>query len=281
MAATAPSLDDLRAEIDRVDASIHDLLMRRVEIVRILGGVKEAGSPKWRPGREAQVLRRLAARHSGEMPIGVLARIWREMIVGGSLALQEAVSVAVLSGNPDSCCWDLARDHFGSVVPMQVHPTSSNIVREVAEGKATIGVLPMPADGAADTWWRALVTTDKAAPRIVARLPFVSAGNGRATSAEALAIARIPFEPSGSDGTIIVFSAESGLSRTSLAAVLEKTGLQGRALDFRETAGEAQHLVDVEGFVQPDDPRLAEVEADSRLTHITILGGYARPLAAG
>ncbi len=245
MPAPAQTLDEIRAEIDRIDQAIHDLLMQRVEVVRRVGKVKGASTPKWRPAREAALLRRLAARHKGEMPLGVLVRIWREMIVGGSLALQEAVSVSVAEGT-----WDLARDHFGSAVPVKARKSAAQVVRDVASGKATIGVVPAPTAG--DAWWTLLAAKD--APKVVALLPFVALGK-----AKAVAIARVAFEPSGSDRTLLV----AGIGG---AAVLKKAGLPAR----RIARDRKRELVEVAGFVSDDDARLNQVVS---------IGGYAEPLS--
>ncbi len=278
MAAPAPTLDEIRTEIDRIDQAIHDLLMRRVEVVRRIGGLKSGSAPKWRPAREAALLRRLAARHHGEMPIGVLARIWREMIIGGSLALQEAVSVAVVAPGADSGCWDLARDHFGGVVPLDAAPSSSQVVRDVAKAKATIGVLPSPADGETDPWWPLLIRRTPSSPRIVAKLPFAGAGNGRSVG-EALAIARVAFEPSGSDHSLIVVEAAPELSRASLMAAIRKADLHARWLARHETDGRPAHLLEVDGFVGEGDARLAALREHPSLQGVVLIGGYALPLS--
>ena len=71
-----PSLADLRREIDRIDETMHGLLMERGEIIDRLISVKqtqESGSA-FRPAREAEMMRRLvepphghpAARHRRE-----------------------------------------------------------------------------------------------------------------------------------------------------------------------------------------------------------------------
>jgi len=248
MPALLRTRDEIRAEIDRIDQAVHDLLMQRVEVVRRVARVKGASAPKWRPAREAALIRRLAARHKGEMPLGVLVRIWREMIVGGSLALQEAVGLSVADGT-----WDLARDHFGSAVPFKRRKSAAQVVRDVASGKATIGVVPVPRAG--EPWWTLLAAKD--APKVVALLPFVSAGKPGA-----VAIARVAFEPSGSDHSLFV-------TETGSASALKKAGLQARRIARDGT----RELVEVTGFIADDDARLR------RLPRVVAVGGYADPLS--
>ena len=57
-----PSLADLRREIDRLDAAMHDLLIERGTIIDRLIAVKktqDSGSA-FRPGREAAMMKVLA-----------------------------------------------------------------------------------------------------------------------------------------------------------------------------------------------------------------------------
>jgi len=259
MTAPAQTLDEIRAEIDRIDQAVHDLLMQRVEVVRKVGKIKGVAAPKWRPAREAALVRRLVARHKGEMPIPVLVRIWREMIVGGSLALQEAVSLAVVER-----CWDAARDHFGSSVPFK-RRSAVHVVRDVAAGRATIGVLPLTGEAG---WWKALAkNTD--APRIVAKLPFVG-GKG-----DTVAIARVAFEPSGSDRSLLLVESPPALGRTALVAALRKAGFAARLVAEEGSA----RLVEIEGFVDDQDERLASLREASRIGRIRLIGGYAVPLS--
>src|SRR5260221_2161042 len=78
MASSKPTLDELRRQIDAIDDQVHDLLMRRTEIVEAIGREKKDGKvPAFRPGREAMILRRLVARHSGRFPAIALVRMWR------------------------------------------------------------------------------------------------------------------------------------------------------------------------------------------------------------
>ena len=78
----APSLGDLRKEIDRIDEAMHRLLMERGNIVDRLISVKktqESGSA-FRPAREADMMRRLVQRHKGILPLDTAESIWRVII---------------------------------------------------------------------------------------------------------------------------------------------------------------------------------------------------------
>ncbi len=154
-------LDDLRREIDQIDDAIHDLLMRRAAVVERIGAAK--GSPGQavylRPAREATILRRLMARHSGGFPAQVVVRMWREMITALT-RIQGPFAVAVYAPEEKRGFWDIARDHYGSFVPMTAVNTAAAALRAVSDGTATVGVVPYPAEDDNDPWWRFLVSAD-------------------------------------------------------------------------------------------------------------------------
>ena len=281
MTARRPSLDDLRRDIDEIDSAIHDLLMKRAEIGRQIGEAKGAGVPVFRPGREAQVLRRLLARHRGPLPARVVMRIWRE-IVSAFAAMQGPLSVAVHSPEQGDDLAALAREHFGSGAPLRGFAMASSVVRAVMEGETTLGVLPLPHVGESDCWWRALGPDAKARPRIVARLPFVpSVKTGGA--AQALVVGLMPPEPSGDDRGYVIVETVATLSRGGLRDRLEQVGFE--ILDSSvSTEGEEPrlHLIEVEGYLTEDDARLAGLKSDEDgpIGQAWSAGGYARPLAA-
>ena len=219
MDTTAPSaLEHLRAEIDRIDQEVLDLLVARSAVVRRIGEVKGDrldGRPALRPAREAQILRRLAARADGRFPTAVLVRMWRELIAAQT-RLQAPLSVAVFArdeGIPQ--VWDLARDHFGSTTPMVRVDRATQALRALNEGTATVAVLPLPNDD--ESWWVSLMSDQDRKLRAFARLPFVSS-HGEET--RALAIGQLEIEPSGDDLALLAIEAEPGLSRGGLRELL-------------------------------------------------------------
>ena len=89
-------LTGLRAEIDRLDGLIHQLVMQRAEVVRSLAGLRIKRGAPFRPAREAAIMRRLLATHRGPLPKPTVVGMWREMIMGMTL-IQSAFPVAVWS----------------------------------------------------------------------------------------------------------------------------------------------------------------------------------------
>lgn len=282
-------LDVLRQQIDTIDDELHDLIVRRTELVERVGEIKRDawGQVSFiRPGREARMLRRLNAQHRGRFPRPVLLRLWREMIIG-SLCLEGPFSVAVFDGRGDGEFWDLSRDHFGSFAPMRAHRSATEVVTEISAGSATVGVLPVPGSHHANDdahWWRALFSERPGTPKVIARLPFVRMPNSRAQDLDGLVISALDPEPTGDDRSLIAVELEgSEISRDRLFEGFERAGLRARWIDSHVTGGPANlrtHLLEVPEFVAADDERLARLRNSfpDVAARVIAIGGYATPL---
>ncbi|HXP29809.1 MAG TPA: chorismate mutase [Stellaceae bacterium] len=275
------ALEALRHRIDEIDDQIQDLLIRRAEVVEGVDRVKRAGNlAALRPGREAQILRRLVARHRGRFPHRILLRIWRE-ILSGTIAMQTDFAAAVLVSEERPGFWDLARDHYGSHTPMLTYRASGEVIGAVAEGRAAVGVLPLPQEGDRDLWWRYLTVSDRMKPRVIARLPFAGAGNARGNGGNALVISLVDPEPSGEDCGLLALDTNADLSRGRLVAALKGAGFAVTPLAMVSGEGWDSHLFEIDNLLSVEDPRLATVLKSLGDTppRVSLLGFYARPFA--
>jgi chorismate mutase len=170
------SLADLRREIDRIDEAMHALLLERGEIIDTLIAVKkteETGSA-FRPAREADMMRRLVARHHGNLPLETAESIWR-VIISTFTYVQAPYSVHADLSAGDALMRDSARFHFGFTAPFVPHMGASSVVAAITESKGDLGLIPAFATAGSGPWWTALEFA--AAPKIIARLPFVERAN--------------------------------------------------------------------------------------------------------
>src|SRR5476651_349609 len=168
----APSLGDLRKDIDRIDEAMHGLLMERGQIIDRLIKVKdsqESGSA-FRPAREADMMRRLVQRHRGILPLDTAESIWR-VIIATFTHVQAPFSVHADLSAGDAMMRDSARFHFGFTVPFVPHMGSASVVAAVSASKGDLGLVPAFASANAGDWWTSLEF--ESAPKIIARLPFI------------------------------------------------------------------------------------------------------------
>ncbi|MCR4283254.1 MAG: chorismate mutase [Bauldia sp.] len=164
------ALKELRSRIDAIDAEMHRLLIERGSVIESLIRTKGTSRPgaAFRPGREADMMRRLVARHSGALPLATVEHIWREIITTFT-RMQAPFDVVVdLSVEPEKMR-DLARFVFGFSVRLTTVRDPAAVIEAVAKAN-DLGFIARAAKGA---WWRKL--GGPSAPRIMAYVPFIRA----------------------------------------------------------------------------------------------------------
>ncbi|MDE1904421.1 MAG: chorismate mutase [Alphaproteobacteria bacterium] len=271
------SLKTLRRQIDETDTQLHDLLMRRAALVAEVGVAKQEEHARVEvPVREAEILRRLLGRHSGKLPLGALVRLWRELM-GAAIVMQVDFSVAVAVPEADPGIWDLARDHYGSQVPMTAYRSPGEVLRALAELRHDSGVIAVPAGDGDDAWWRALAGGAGDGPRINARLPFAGRGNARGRH-DAFVVGRAA--NGVGDRTLFMLEMSGEASRDSLITVLAQGDVAAVVVQQVRGKDGSVALIDVDAPLAADDPRLATLLAGvgKQLVHVAPVGSYAKPL---
>jgi len=267
-------LEALRAELDRIDDGLHDLLMRRAEVVKQVAEAKNGVA--LRPGREAAILRRLLARHEGALPPQVVVRIWRELLAG-TTAMQGPFVIAVSDRDPGAGFTQAAREQFGALTPLRVHGSAAQAIADVSAGRATVAVLALPSETEAprDAWWMAMLQKDEPRIHVVARLPFWTRRPEGAPTTQALVVAAITPDASGVDRSLLGLEFDLNVSRARLTAALGSAGFSPGQIILRRDPGvpAAHALVEVQGYVTDDDPRLARL--GSVLRPPVVLGAFA------
>ena len=271
-----PTIDSLRVHIDRIDTQIHDLLMERSKLVERIGSLKAEGNLALRPGREADILRRLSDRHRGSFPKPAIMRIWRE-ILGGLTNMQRPMIIAIAQNVAGSAYIELVRDHFGVTPAVRLAATPGQVVKLVADEDTPIGVVPVPGYPPAgnDPWWAALIPDN--APRIISRLPFYP--YERTDPVDGLVLAKRPQDQTGQDRTYVVIETTAPASIDRIRALMTKAEFMPTGQPQSTRLGDlVGHLIEVEGWVAPTDPRLSALVRD-QVTHAVVIGGYPIPLS--
>jgi chorismate mutase len=155
MPDNAETLARLRAEIDRADQEMHELLMRRSQVIEQLIAAKgtradDAAQSRaaFRPDREAAVMMRLAERHQGVLPFLTVAHIWRVIIATFTQA-QSPYQVHLGSTSPD--LRDLARFQFGFSTPLVAHENAGSAMSQLEAEPGDLAMVRLDEPGA---WWR-------------------------------------------------------------------------------------------------------------------------------
>jgi hypothetical protein len=247
--------------------------MQRARVVEQVARSGKRGA--YRPGREASIIRRLLRGHRGALPPQTIVRLWRELLAG-TTAMQGPFAVTVYE--PDDSAWftQAAREHFGVLTPLHAYARPLQVLAEVSQGDAAVGVLPMPlaTDTAPDPWWTAMLRQEQPRLYVVARLPFWAPRPEGAPPVQSLVIAATEPDASGHDRSVLGLQLDADVSRARVTAMLSAAGLAPEAVILHRD-GIASALVEVAGFLTDDDARLTRLDAALRRT--VVLGAYAIP----
>ena len=166
------TLDDIRREIDRLDAEMHKLLIARSGVIERLIAIKQGqgGGSAFRPAREASMLRAIVERHEGRLPVDTVEGIWR-IIISTFTYVQSPYAVHIDVSRGEQAIRDSERFHFGFTVPVTPHFGAGGVIEAVARSGGDLGMFALDGGAAAGAWWMRLIEPD--APKVIARLPFV------------------------------------------------------------------------------------------------------------
>ena len=264
-----PSLADLRREIDRLDASMHDLLIERGAIIDRLIEVKktqDSGSA-FRPGREASMMKVLAERHRGLLPFDTIESIWR-IIISTFTYVQAPYSVHASLEAGDDRMRDSARFHFGFTVPYVTHAQASDVIEAVKHAAGDLGIFAFNRQATAP-WWRGLDAPD--APKIIARLPFVERPDHPAGT-PVFVISKPLTDAAVSDS--VIFHVETTNWNEAIVSDLEKNNLSIEA-EFHEGSDIRSLLISASGTFT--SAMVVQLFADHKISTTTVqeIGSHA------
>lgn len=135
-------LDELRKEIDRLDAEVIRLINERAELAKEIGHAKsETKQPLYVPAREQAVYEHVSEVNEGPLSDACVKAVFRE-IMSGCLALQKGLKIAYL-GPEGSFTHEAALSKFGGSVEYVAVPTLEDVFEEVERGRADMGVVPV------------------------------------------------------------------------------------------------------------------------------------------
>lgn len=276
----SPQLDEIRKRIDTLDTRLHETLVERAELVLKIGEEKRKNNIEIvQPAREARMIRRLLSKETGVLPQMAVVRIWRELVGAVSL-LQTGLHVTVANSEENPSSWDLARDYFGSCLPMNKSVSCLSALKAVREEQATFAVLPYPNHEPdcddASPWWENLELDGAHPLRVIVRLPHGDDPEDKNPDAKAVVIAKTGFDSSDEDHSLIFLQCDADYSRAKIISLVEEAGLKPVGLSSNQNTVDSsmrKHFLEVEGFYQDKDKKI------EKLT--TVLGDEAQVLCAG
>jgi chorismate mutase / prephenate dehydratase len=263
-------LAKLRNEIDRIDRTMHELLLTRGRMISALQDAKGVGAVKgsgaMRPAREARMMMAMADRHEGPLPMAVAERIWREIIAAFT---QLQAGFDVYAAGPDRVeLAEMSRFYFGVTTSVTQLACVDDLIDKTQSDNRAVGFITGAIAGSSNTpWWVRLARMPDRQARIVARYPFFDGHEDAPWGREAWIVSQAPFEPSGDDCTLIVI--EGAAAFETVTGGIDRSSVEvDRVLIDKETL----ILVRIEGY-------LSQGEIDGKIPAgvlVAHLGGYPR-----
>ena len=186
------TLEDLRREIDRLDRSILTLLVDRFDLTSRVAATKHDGLI-FRPGREADLLRRLQDESKDLLDPRLVESLWRQ-VIAFSLAGQKQLVIAHPKSDEMAAS---ARYRFGEVGVYLSTSNASEVLGAVEAGEADLGVLPHWED---DGWWRDLADRRHAGSMVA--IAAITPITPTSSITPSVVVARHMPDPSSQDVTV-------------------------------------------------------------------------------
>jgi len=155
------TLNELREEIDKLDAQIVQLLQQRAQFVHCVGEIKKLSkSPIFVPERESAMNKKLLALNAGVLPEKSLLSIYRQ-IVSCSFHLEGGMRIAYL-GPEGTWSHQAALARFGESVELIPYASFEDVFSAVERDEVNYGVIPIEnsTDGAISQAMDLLAKTD-------------------------------------------------------------------------------------------------------------------------
>lgn len=136
------NLESLRSKIDEIDREIVDRLNDRVKLAAEVGRLKSmTGAEVYVPGREEEIMRKLAALTSGPLDEQALRAIYRE-VISAAKAVEKEIVIAYL-GPEATYTHQAAVKNFGSSLNYQPLRTIPDVFAATERNEADYGVIPI------------------------------------------------------------------------------------------------------------------------------------------
>jgi chorismate mutase/prephenate dehydratase len=132
-------IDQLRKDIDALDSELLALLQKRARLAQRIGALK-GGAPAYRPERESEILRRVAAQAGAPLGAEAATRVFRE-VISACRGLEEALRIAYL-GPEGTFSEQAVRKHFGGAVHAEAGASIDEVFRRCESGAAQYAVVP-------------------------------------------------------------------------------------------------------------------------------------------
>lgn len=252
------SLDDIRREIDRIDDDILKLVAARLDVVERVRAYKaqtaSLGTSPIRPGREAQILRRLIERSGSAVPADLLFRIWRALIAAATLKQAPIRIHGSAAFFASATAQTLLREYFGPTA-FADHPGETVAFAALAGHPGDLAAVAI--DG---PWARAWMEGHAGPAQVIGVLPFLTTS----PVPRILIFGHAQAEPTGADETLVLTDGQLPRDFAPQPLWQVKTG--------------SLQLTSLPGFLAEHNAPLVGLARSNGSLALSVLGRYPSPV---
>jgi chorismate mutase len=274
-------LNNFRAEIDKIDNQIIDLLEIRMSIINEVAKLKKEHQEKFfiKQAREADMIKNLISRPNLKFSKLAIVDIWRKIITAANMHEQPLV---VALHNPRNIIDYnyLLFEYYNNEIPIIKCDSAQNVIAEIENGAANIGVFALPGDNNVDDNWWINIAHNKSNLRVFAKIPFLESANNTKRP-QLVAVAEVNVEKSLQDNSLLCIELSASASKASLVALLKEANLDCKILKttkINQVEGINFYLVEVNGFIDLDDEVIKFLNSSAIRPYVRVIGHYARPI---
>jgi chorismate mutase / prephenate dehydratase len=256
--ARQESLGDIRREIDRIDDDILGLIAERLAAVDRVRAYKAqapgATTSPIRPGREAQILRRLMEQAKGQVPADLCFRVWRALIAAATLKQAPVRIHGSAAFFSSAAAQTLLREYFGPSA-FADHPGEAIAFEALSRNPGDLAAVAIDAP-----WSKAWMEGHAGSAQVIGVLPFLTT---QATP-RLLIFGHAAAEPTGADETLVLTDGQ--LPRDFSPQPL-----------WQMKVGELQ-LTSLPGFLSEHNAPLVGLARSNGSLALSVLGRYPSPI---
>jgi chorismate mutase len=265
-------LAELRTQLDSIDDQLLELFSQRAGIVSLVASEGGKIGVKIRPGREANIVRRLLGQLKSEFPQQAVVRIWRE-VFAAALIIEGGQKLAVYGGVGGETRLALAREHFGPLTPVRRHDRLQDTLDDLEAERAQVAIVPDLAETHGE-WWPFRLIQGARQLYVIGKIPFWAPRAEGLPDGQAYLLATVAPDPSSNDRSLVGLSSDVAMSPASVQLAMLNAGFQPSQIwmaPATNTKG-LRAVAEVAGFVT--EPPAAGQDG----TTFSVLGCFAVPI---
>lgn len=273
-------LETLRKQINKIDDNLISLLEERMKVVSKVSELKKNNQEKFfiRSAREADMIKNLLTKISGDLSKTMIVNIWRKIITAANMH-EQPLSIAIHNPQNLADYTYLVKAYYSDEVPITVFDMATKVILELEKNPAQIGIFALPNPHQQDlneNWWINLAN-NRNGLKIFAKIPFVEFSNQK-DQTRLVAIAAKNPEKSQSDNSLIYVELATKFSKSQLLSTIKSCGIEAKILKSvkpTEVDEMVFYLCELEGFFDENDEKILALKNSEIKPYFKIIGHYA------